>query len=578
MIVKDNSKQYKQFFDKLNIALGYKGDKEISDINDYFMELYNIKEGVVNGTVGFDPYMLILPNENDEPIFTIDANTRQITVPPAFNAGVGVQGDDLAEVIYFSIDRYFDTTDLYDKEIFIQWEAPSGDRGLSIAINKTLNLLPNKVVFGWAISKEMTTKAGAIKFAIRFYEREAQGEAPKLIYSFSTLTSTVKINPALDFDIDTEDDVNAIGAIDKSALIYKMMRNSSASGLDAKAVAPTIDETDCTPDFAPAEFDVGQKFEGRARFGEEDSADGYGTISYSWYRSLNDNYKDSILIEASPALEYKPIDGKETKKIYETYYIENNGQYEVYNGTIPNSDGITIYKRYTSYIPDKAGYYYFVAKNSAGRGNENKTNSSNWLIAFAKKANVDCSELLHTIMVDSQATLNPSISVEDDGVLTYQWYKGETSDGDYSAINEATSPTLNVNEEGYYFIKVINSKNNDTTETIGDKMRVTTPAGEFTAPTTWLYYVNGSIKPNRFATIGSVIKVELQEQPQKSDNISYQWYYSPTGPEEDSYILLPGKTSKEYVVEQAGAYRVKITNTYNLNTKEADSEYFTVMS
>ena len=580
MIVKDNSKQYKDFFDKLNTALKYEGDLKISDINDYFMELNTIKENVLNGAAGFDPYMLILPNENDEPIFAINANTRAITVPSAFSTGVGVQGDDLAEIIYFSIDRYFDTTDLYDKEIFVQWEAPNGDKGLSITINKTLNLLPNKVVFGWPITQEMTMQAGSIKFAIRFYEREENtkpGELPRLIYSFSTLTSTVKINPALDFNIDTEDDVNSFKTIDKNAIIYKMMRNSSASGLDAKAAAPTIDEADCTPDFAPAEFNVGQKFEGRARFGEEDSADGYGTISYSWYRSLNDNYKDSILIEADPALEYKPIDGKETKKTYETYYIENNGQYEVYNGTIPNSDGITIYKRYTSYVPDKAGYYYFVAKNSAGRGNENKTNSNNWLIAFAKKANVDCSELLHTIMVDSQATLSPSISVGDDGVLTYQWYKGETSDGDYSAINEATSPTLNVNEEGYYFIKVVNSKNNDTTETIGDKMRVTTPAGEFTAPTTWLYYVNGSIKPTRLANIGSVIKVELQEQPQKSDNISYQWYYSSTG-DEDSYILLPGKTSKEYVIEQTGVYRVKITNTYNLNTKEADSEYFTAIS
>ena len=61
---------------------------------------------------------LILPR--DEGLFEIDANSRKINIPAEFSRnGVGVQGDELAEIIYFSIDRYFDTTDLYDKDIFV---------------------------------------------------------------------------------------------------------------------------------------------------------------------------------------------------------------------------------------------------------------------------------------------------------------------------------------------------------------------------------------------------------------------------------------------------------------------------
>jgi hypothetical protein len=49
----------------------------------------------------------------DEAAFTVDANTRAITVPPEFLAnGVGVQGDKYAEILYFVVDRFFDISDL----------------------------------------------------------------------------------------------------------------------------------------------------------------------------------------------------------------------------------------------------------------------------------------------------------------------------------------------------------------------------------------------------------------------------------------------------------------------------------
>lgn len=60
----------------------------------------------------------ILPLDEDH--FIINANTRGITIPADFKKnGIAVQGDHLAEIVYFEIDRYFDYMDLNNTEIFI---------------------------------------------------------------------------------------------------------------------------------------------------------------------------------------------------------------------------------------------------------------------------------------------------------------------------------------------------------------------------------------------------------------------------------------------------------------------------
>jgi len=61
----------------------------------------------------------------DEAVLAINADTRIITIPSSFaRYGVGVQGDNTAEILYFTIDRFFDNVDLGNNniEIAIQWE------------------------------------------------------------------------------------------------------------------------------------------------------------------------------------------------------------------------------------------------------------------------------------------------------------------------------------------------------------------------------------------------------------------------------------------------------------------------
>jgi hypothetical protein len=94
---------------------------EIATLNQYFAYLQDLI--TVSSNENIKSYFLRLPL--DEELFEINANTRAISIPRNFSSnGVGVQGDETAEIVYFSIDRFFDHTDLADDSIniVIQWE------------------------------------------------------------------------------------------------------------------------------------------------------------------------------------------------------------------------------------------------------------------------------------------------------------------------------------------------------------------------------------------------------------------------------------------------------------------------
>ena len=102
-----NKPQYDELFNKASNALG----KEISNLNEYFENLNTL---VVEH--GLDYARLPL----DEECFKIEADTRTITVPTHFKKnGVGIQGDETAEIIYFKVARYFELADLTQTEIRI---------------------------------------------------------------------------------------------------------------------------------------------------------------------------------------------------------------------------------------------------------------------------------------------------------------------------------------------------------------------------------------------------------------------------------------------------------------------------
>jgi hypothetical protein len=138
-----NAAKYQVLFDKAADLLRRKQPNDLTDtLAEYGMTWDNFAIGSLNEYFAYLQDLISAADSEDEKkfyvrlpldedVFSINADTRQITVPTNFaRNGVGVQGDEMAEVIYFTIDRYFDAMDLAndDISIAIQWQARNKDR------------------------------------------------------------------------------------------------------------------------------------------------------------------------------------------------------------------------------------------------------------------------------------------------------------------------------------------------------------------------------------------------------------------------------------------------------------------
>ena len=107
-VTSENKGLYRALFEKASNTLELTGDHTISSLDQYFSVLKTLTDEDI--TYSYLPL--------DEPTFDINADTRVITIPSDFKKnGISVKGDHYAEVLYFTIDRYFDTQDLYDDNL-----------------------------------------------------------------------------------------------------------------------------------------------------------------------------------------------------------------------------------------------------------------------------------------------------------------------------------------------------------------------------------------------------------------------------------------------------------------------------
>ena len=123
-ITDDNKSAYNDNFRLLNAQIAAKGQSfTVETLTDLFGHL-----GTIINEWGIDTKYIMLPA--DEPLFEIDANTRVISIPEHFRKnGISVQGDDLAETVYFKIYRYFDKNDFFThSKIEVNWKISSGSK------------------------------------------------------------------------------------------------------------------------------------------------------------------------------------------------------------------------------------------------------------------------------------------------------------------------------------------------------------------------------------------------------------------------------------------------------------------
>ena len=478
-ITPENTTKYQALFEKVNEILDLpKKDEQgtvitqaISTLDGYFQHLHEISLK--------DPSLIILPL--DEEKFFIDGNSRKIAVPQAFTKnGVGVQGDHYAEYIYFEIDRYFENIDFGSPSItaVVEFIDANQQKHFTKAWIKYTDEKSSKVLIGWPITQDVTSKAGSIKFSVRLFELE--GNSYKR--SFGTLIGQLVVNPSLDFAISKAEIDNIQGKLDADVEgeVLRRMINSPAADYSAdKVVSPVFlfrykEGTGATDScFA----DAGDVLNVQAI--------APGSVTYSWYKD-----KDGITTTLQAKLLYKKLDAfKDNILIY-----ENKGTYEnpiyrladVSEETFAN--GGPYYESYSEYtlpsnkdgetMSDITGTYRCVAQNNMYGFSRSSDQAHNipegWTDDDCKIGSVVVPG--PTAFGDDSTTLSGKIEIVDGGSLTvgvtgatvkdrdtYTWnFTGDDGNSRDIATTGNTCSLLDI--EGTYTASVTRTRNGAVSE------------------------------------------------------------------------------------------------------------------
>lgn len=516
----------------------------------------------------------------DEGAFQIDVVTRTINTPKSFDSKFGkgcmaVQGDDVAEIVWFNIPRYIDSTDLNDPDmkIIIQWQgalAPDGKTQLSgVREDYYTDVTYNKgnILFGWPLDKEITKYPGTVKFAVRFYKTEdyqdqVTGDWKKrLTYSFSTLTSSFVVQPSLDFDLidggyDLEDHRIQQQIINRFVNSYPVqddeLNPATAPVLKRDIVAS--DETIMDLDQFDAN-DVSTHFRARAI--------GDGLVSYAWHcdRDGNEINKTVDSTISYILVEESTIEGE---KVYFKHVPAKDGVPEHYEvimvavGTPIADLGYAVYEANSTLCPDHTGIYQVEAVNRKGKSYAS-TFGNKCIIPGPSEPIVDedyLKEVMHYILdaktedtieeTEIEAYNTTKLAVvasanKEDGdkaVISYEWYKDDTF------LPDTNDKELSVSEAGNYKVKVISQRNGDTISKESGIYRVTKlpTAVVFNTPATTSFYSGQTIS----LTFNAAASTD-------NDAIQYQWYRMTLADSEldnpvigDDDVAIEGATGSSY--------------------------------
>ena len=613
-INKSNANDYRKLFDKATEVLIQGGLSEdaaqINSLEEYFAQIKTIVEW------SNDRRYTILPL--DEDVFEIDANKRLIIVPNSFKQnGISVQGDQIAEVIYFEIDRFFDATDLNEMEIYIQWQAPNGDQGISKEWVRDIESKPGKMIFGWPLSEEITVKSGNVKFAVRFVKfGEAEADKNSVYYSFSTLTAEAPIKSSLDFDLK-----HAIFTpIDSSEILMRRLVNSSADivGAGTSEIPVVITTLPEIVDLIPLKDD---NTKGEFALHVQAQSQDAGAIGYNWHfypLKIDETTKDYVV--SDEAEKYGP-----GKIIYEktldtaddnikNYYImiqDEKGKVEIDGKKYrPDNAGeihrekfidsgfiddpsVAIYEKFCEFIAEKAGRYTVEITNKRGKANEAKIPRGIYLENEQPKEETFATlGLVSEILAPKQpeifgvydiesdkTTLLPSCIIVEPGKEKPELAEGivldkivlygyaEASDAkegksqmsyqwikNGADIPNATGESLEVKEEeGEYSLKVLNTRNFITRNDLSSTCRVSYPPTNPSLKDPAIDYIIGE-------EIDASALIENGARFDFKDGFKYKWYTATSGGKKK---LIEGATSNKYAPVELVDHYVEVFSIYN---------------
>lgn len=577
----------------------------------------------------------------DEDTFDIDANARTITVPADFaKNGIGVQGDELSEVLYFKIDRFFDAMDLDTADIYVEWTRPDGESGVSKPWVIDIESQPNKIIFGWALSSAITKDVGTLRFAVRFFQW-ADDEHTKLGYSWATQVQTAQIKSTLDFTLGSDDyiaelgtDATIISRIQKSktyvtdneeAAIPEYVFNLADNIVDGSAVGKQEDGYVYIDLVDDGEGHETYTFKVQAR-----STDG-GVISYTWsekehaYLLGTDADQGENGTKSVVGITFERTTDTEVKnKVY--YEQKTESGVTVYKAVDANNLGINestgepytptdkgLYEKFATCTVKQIGTYHAVATNRKTGTNSTTGDSDLCIVPMPVDPTIGTELPSYNIIPeyingeqvsDGSITLsvvatNQETNGSKNGTLSYTWwYKANESDTTYTQIKDQTSSSL-VITNGQLFTGITEVENEDPVEAEIPSLegfymvRVNNHKNmEDTHVDSAICRVSYHAKapvlsfPTNEAethvTFGQEVHVTVDNTwkttPGNSDGCTYLWYKSTDYDTNDPTNDSPvlGATGAIYRPEEQGNYYCVVTNHKNNTEASISSLVFSV--
>ena len=531
--------------------IGYLADYHSNNLNT---------EMASNATYQKSAKFLMLPMDEKHDVnagcFYIDLNSRNIQVPTVYSKyGVSVTGDQMAETLMFKVPRYFDYTDLTSTEIYVQWTNPAGEEGASRIVLVDYESEEGYILFGWPLTSNVTKESpnnAPLKFSVRFFVRDAD---KNIKYSLNTLTASVMIKQALYTNFN-----NNLKIDDPSILFGEAILN----GVDTNMTLPKVPMFFSEWNLPAKDSLENDTLELVTQGGAPDA----GLVFYKWYyypRFVEDNVvvdkKDDYQSKEYSANTNVPVEKPSNVLVPEdgrTYYVsDGQGGYVIFDGdtfedNVTYYEMVNIYTIYNKdiavedvmepsqkYWPHVAGDYKVTLLNRIGTA-EAPSNATLTCtipcIEYVKfTTDLKNNEVLNTIgegddAID-QAILTVSVEVNDDAEKSYEWYKKDSSDGEYVAITGATNSNVTVNTPGYYKAKVTGTLNREQMWNDSNECKVTYPAKApeikkyFIDDNEYTFNLDGVIETVPGLNKPTTFRIEIEELDEfKTDEVTYTWY------------------------------------------------------
>lgn len=426
-----------------------------------------------------------------EECFEIKANERTINIPTDFRKnGIGVQGDDVAEDVYFIIDRFFDIVDLNNCDIYVKWEAPkTKTKGVFEVLYRDITSEPGRIIFGWPITAKVASEAGSLKFSVQFIQREnPDDENSAIIYSLNTLTQTVTVQNSIGIDLSdpTTYEIDQIG----TRLIDRIKFSEIVGGAKAATpefiIEPEAKNYDLTDEVASIDLN--------ALATSEDT----GAISYTWYRaelSEGDKIKTDgaghpvtgNVVESTLTSVKRDVNELEPGRVYYYYDDDNlsgNGTRYVVpaSGDVGDLNQKIFVERVSTYTvnADKkpvTGAYYVAATNRITNSVGSCTSQKKAIFPKPLKPVFETIDKTNEgfFVEDADVELKVIAPHLDEEVQSYRWMFKANKEDEFEEIADATDQTYIVSKSeegkgsGYYTVTVTNTRNTESLSTAGNE-------------------------------------------------------------------------------------------------------------